>query len=80
ELVACPAWSFADRTRFPSFERLLDALETLLVSTPGTRYVGAHVGCVAEDLDHVERLLTLAPNLVVDVAGRLAELGRQPRR
>lgn len=80
ELVACPGWSFADRTRFPSFERLLDALEALLSSTPGTQYIGAHVGCVAEDLDHVERLLTVAPNLVVDIAGRLAELGRQPRR
>lgn len=80
ELAGQPDWSFADRSRYPSFAQLLDAFERLLVATPGTRYIGAHVGCVAEDLDHVERLLRAAPNLVVDIAGRLGELGRQPRR
>ncbi|SDB90519.1 Predicted metal-dependent hydrolase, TIM-barrel fold [Sanguibacter gelidistatuariae] len=80
ELFGCPDWSFADSARFPTFGRLLDAFATLLAATPGTQYVGAHVGCVAEDLDHVERLLRGAPNLVVDLGGRLAEIGRQPRR
>lgn len=80
ELAAQPQWSFADRARFPAFDDLIDDLERLLVSTPGTRYIGAHVGCVAEDLDRVERLLNAAPNLSIDIAGRLAELGRQPRR
>ncbi|MFC7876948.1 amidohydrolase family protein [Isoptericola sp. NPDC057391] len=80
ELAGQPDWSFADRDRYPSFEQLLGAFERLLIATPGTRYIGAHVGCVAEDLDHVGRLLRTAPNLVVDIAGRLAELGRQPRR
>lgn len=80
ELVAEPQWSFADRTRFPTFEELLSGLERLVLATPGTRYIGAHVGCVAEDLDRVEHLLDVAPNLTVDIAGRLGELGRQPRR
>ena len=80
ELLAQPQWSFADARTYPTFELLMDALEALLVATPGTRYIGAHVGCVAEDLDHVEHLLRVAPNLVVDIAGRLAEIGRQPRR
>ncbi|BDZ42271.1 hypothetical protein GCM10025865_15700 [Paraoerskovia sediminicola] len=80
ELVDNPGWSFADRTRYPSFDELLKALENLVLATPGTKYVGAHVGCAAEDLDRVERLLDAAPNYVVDIAGRLAELGRQPRR
>ncbi|MFD5224009.1 amidohydrolase family protein [Microbacterium sp. NPDC058342] len=80
ELNEQPQWSFADRSRFPSFGELIDALESLLVATPGTRYIGAHVGCVAEDLDRVERLLDAAANLTVDIAGRLGELGRQPRR
>lgn len=80
ELAGAPEWSFADRSRFPAFEELIDAFERLLVATPGTRYIGAHVGCVAEDLDRVERLLEAAPNLSVDIAGRIAELGRQPRR
>ncbi len=38
------------------------------------------MGCAAEDLDRVERLLAAAPNWHVDLAGRTAELGRQPRR
>lgn len=80
ELLAVPEWSFADTTRFPTFDRLLTALETLVLATPGTTYIGAHVGCVAEDLDRVERLLAAAPNWNVDIAGRMAELGRQPRR
>jgi predicted TIM-barrel fold metal-dependent hydrolase len=80
ELLACPDWSFADTGRYPTFDRLLTALEHLVLATPGTTYVGAHVGCVAEDLDRVERLLAAAPNWHVDLAGRMAELGRQPRR
>lgn len=80
ELSAQPQWSYADRSRFPAFDDLLASLERLLVATPGTQYIGAHVGCVAEDLDRVEGLLRAAPNLSIDIAGRLAELGRQPRR
>ena len=34
----------------------------------------------AEDLDRVERWLDAYPNLFVDSAARIAELGRQPRR
>ena len=80
ELVANPDWWFGDPTVHPTFDRLLTALETLVLATPGTTYIGAHAGCVAEDLDRVERLLRAAPNWNIDVAGRMAELGRQPRR
>lgn len=80
ELGEHPEWWFGDTSVHPSFDRLLTALETLVRATPGTTYVGAHVGCVAEDLDRVERLLAAAPNWHVDLAGRMAELGRQPRR
>jgi len=47
---------------------------------PGTMFIGAHVGCAPEDLDRVERMLAACPNWHVDIAARLAELGRQPRR
>ena len=80
ELQANPDWWFGDRTVHPTFDRLLTALETLVLATPGTTYIGAHAGCVAEDLDRVERLLRAAPNWHIDIAGRMAELGRQPRR
>lgn len=80
ELIEEPDWWFGDHDRYPSFDRLLDALEALVLATPGTRYIGAHAGCLAEDLDRVERLLDSAPNWAIDIAGRLGELGRQPRR
>ena len=80
ELVGAPDWWFGDTARFPTFDRLLDAHAELVLACPGTRIVGAHVGCAAEDLDRVERLLETAPNYFVDIAGRMAELGRQPRR
>ncbi|WP_394771639.1 amidohydrolase family protein [Lacisediminihabitans sp.] len=80
ELLQQKDWWFGDTDRHPTFERLLDALATLVIATPGTRYIGAHAGCAAEDLDRVERLLAAAPHFSIDIAGRMAELGRQPRR
>ncbi|MEO7447458.1 MAG: amidohydrolase family protein [Humibacillus sp.] len=80
ELGARPDWWFGDRSRHPSFDTLLDAHAALVISCPDTTFIGAHLGCAAEDLDRVERLLAAAPNYHVDTAGRVAELGRQPRR
>jgi hypothetical protein len=80
ELVECPGWWFGDAARYPSFDRLLDAHATLVLACPGTTVIGAHAGCAAEDLDRVERLLAAAPNYSIDTAGRMGELGRQPRR
>lgn len=80
ELSEIPDWWYGDTRRYPTFDRLITALETLVLATPGTTYIGAHVGCVAEDLDRVESLLDRAPNWHLDLGGRLAELGRQPRR
>ncbi len=71
---------YGDRDRYPTFEALLSAHAALVLASPQTQIIGAHVGCAAEDLDMVERLLRAAPNYHVDIAGRLAELGRQPRR
>ena len=80
ELLQEKDWWFGDTSQHPTFDRLLDALATLVIATPGTRYIGAHGGCAAEDLDRVESLLAAAPNFTIDIAGRMAELGRQPRR
>lgn len=79
ELLANPDWSFADRARFPAFEELLASFEVLVACHPGTTFIGAHVAGAAEDLAWVERMLETHPNLHVDVAARIAELGRQPR-
>ncbi|MFD0689103.1 amidohydrolase family protein [Actinomadura fibrosa] len=78
ELLAHPDWHF-DRPGLPSFQRLMDALESLVAAHPHTVFIGAHVGCHAEDLRWVSRMLDEHPNFHIDIAGRLAELGRRPR-
>jgi predicted TIM-barrel fold metal-dependent hydrolase len=79
ELLEHPDWWFGDHGRFPHFARLLDAFEGLVAAHPRTTFVGAHVAGNAEDLGWVERMLDVYPNLSVDIAARIAELGRQPR-
>ena len=79
ELVEHPGWWFGDRTRFPTFDRIIAAFEALVARHPNTTFIGAHVGCYAEDLAWVGRMLDAYPNFHVDIAARIAELGRQPR-
>ena len=86
ELLAHPDWHFwptrgrgrPDEDGFPPFDELLDGLEALVARHPRTTFIGAHVGCAAEDLGRVERMLGAYPNWNVDIAARIAELGRQP--
>ncbi len=78
ELLEHPDWSFA-HLRFPRLERLIESLESLVAAHHRTTFVGAHVGCFAEDLAWVGRMLDSCPNFHVDIAARIAELGRQPR-
>jgi predicted TIM-barrel fold metal-dependent hydrolase len=78
ELLARPDWSFRD-PRFPRFERLMAALEAIVAAHPATTFIGVHAGCCAEDLAWVRRMLEQYPNFSIDIAARIAELGRQPR-
>ena len=86
ELHDHPDWHFwptrppdqPDAPGFPPFDELLSAFGRLVARHPRTTFVGAHVGCAAEDLGLVGRLLDANPNLSVDIAARLGELGRQP--
>jgi len=86
ELIAHPDWHFwpaqpADDPSapgFPPFDALLSAFGRLLARHPATTFVGAHVGCAAEDLGLVSAMLEAHPNFFVDIAARLGELGRQP--
>lgn len=79
ELLRHPDWRFMG-PEFPSMQRILDSLEAAVAANPGITFVGAHVGCYAEDLAWVDRMLRTYPNFNCDIAARIAELGRQPRR
>ena len=86
ELVAHPDWHFwptrpasaPDDPGFPSFDEVMAGLWHVVESHPDTSFIGAHVGCAAEDLDWVSAMLDACPNYAVDVAARLGEIGRQP--
>jgi predicted TIM-barrel fold metal-dependent hydrolase len=45
---------------------------------PKTTFIGAHVASLSEDLGAVAGWLDRYPNLVVEIAARTNELGRQP--
>ena len=78
ELGAMPQWWFGG-PEHPTFAELIEALHRLVGACPGTTFIGAHVGCHAEDLGAVGDALTRLPNWNVDTGGRLGEVGRQPR-
>lgn len=63
---------------FPTFQTLIEAFARLVERHSRTIFVGAHVGCYAENLVWVSALLDRCPNFYVDIGARLAELGRQP--
>jgi hypothetical protein len=79
ELAAHPKWHFHGEP-YPPFERLIEQFAQLVERHRNTTFIGAHVGCYPENLDWVSALLKRCPNLYVDIAARLAELGRVPRR
>jgi len=79
ELSRHPDWSFYGRD-FPSNRELLEARNRVFARHPRTRFLVLHVGNFAENLDDVSRSLDRFPNMTVDIAARIGELGRQPRR
>jgi predicted TIM-barrel fold metal-dependent hydrolase len=79
ELGENPDWWFGDRDRFPTFEAIIEAFESLIAHRKDVTWIGAHVLCFAEDVAWIGRMLDTYPNAYADVAARIAELGRVPR-
>jgi len=79
ELQQHPDWSFPSPP-FPPFMEIMRGLLNLVKGHPRTRFIGAHVGCCAEDLQWVSGMLDACPNYYIDISARLGELGRQPYR
>ena len=77
ELAEHPDWSFPSPP-FPPFIEIADSFFRMVKRNPGTVFIGAHVGCHAENLVWVARMLDLCPNYFIDISARLGELGRQP--
>lgn len=77
ELQNHPDWVFTSPP-FPSFINIIESFARLIERHPRTIFIGAHVGCFAENLSWVSDLLNRCPNFYVDIGARIAELGRQP--
>lgn len=78
ELSNHPDWSFAS-PEYPSNAEILEARNRVFARHPKTQFVALHFGNFAEDLENVSANLDRFPNMHVDIAARLNELGRQPR-
>lgn len=76
ELKDHRSWWFGDTNKFPTFHDLLEALNRVISRHPQTTFVCLHFGNNAEELDWIDRSLTKYPNMMVDLAARIPELGR----
>jgi len=75
-LMDNPDWQFYSQAF--TFEDHLQMQKNVLARHGGTIFVIAHVGSCAEDLGIVAAQLDRFPNMYIDLAARLNELGRQP--
>ena len=76
ELNAHPGWSYF-RKEVPTWEALFAAYERRVARHPRTKIIGVHFGNAPEFPERVEALLVKYPNLSVDTAARVPELGRK---
>ena len=76
ELRDHPAWWFGDPKKYPGRMELLDALIRVIERNPKTTFVCVHFGDNPEDVDWVDRQLDAHPNMMIDLAARIPEIGR----
>jgi predicted TIM-barrel fold metal-dependent hydrolase len=77
ELHRHPEWSFYG-PQWPSKAELLAARNRVIGRHRQTTFICAHMANDGEDLAEVGRWLDEYPNMMVELAARIAELGRQP--
>jgi predicted TIM-barrel fold metal-dependent hydrolase len=75
ELAAHPEWSLWDRP-VPTWEELLAGLERRVARHPRTTFIAVHFGNAPEQPARVAAMLERHPNLYVDTAARVPEIGR----
>jgi predicted TIM-barrel fold metal-dependent hydrolase len=77
ELYRHPEWSFYG-DEFPEHQELIDARNRVIARHPQTTFICAHMADVPEDLAKLAGYLDAYPNMHVEIAARVSELGRQP--
>lgn len=77
ELNDHPDWHFYG-DEYPEFIVPIEAQLRTIARHPKTTFISAHVLSYSENLDYAAAALDKYPNLYVDFAERVGELGRQP--
>jgi predicted TIM-barrel fold metal-dependent hydrolase len=77
QLYRHPDWSFYGED-FPPRDEVLAQRRRMMERHPNTIFICAHLGGYGEDLRTAAAVLDAHPNMSMDIAGRVAELGRQP--
>jgi hypothetical protein len=80
ELKDHPRWWFGDTNKYPTFQGLHEALARVIARHPHTTFVCLHFGNDAEEPDWVAGQLDQYPNMMVDLAARIPEIGRHDPR
>lgn len=78
ELELHPEWSFADKSKYPPLETLFEQVNNVYRKFRGVKFVGVHVAGYSENIKEVGKWMDELPNLWVDTAARIGELGRHP--
>jgi predicted TIM-barrel fold metal-dependent hydrolase len=78
ELELHPEWSFANRRKYPPLETLFEQANNVYRKFRGVTFVAVHVAGYSENIKVVGKWLDELPNLRVDTAARIGELGRHP--
>jgi predicted TIM-barrel fold metal-dependent hydrolase len=77
ELKSHRNWWFGDPKMYPPRMEIVEALVRVIARHPKTTFVCVHFGNNPEDVDWVDRALEQHPNMMIDLAARVPEIGRQ---
>jgi predicted TIM-barrel fold metal-dependent hydrolase len=76
ELKSHRSWWFGDPKMYPPRMEIVEALIRVVERHPKTTFVCVHFGNNAEDIDWVDAALDKHPNMMIDLAARIPEVGR----
>jgi predicted TIM-barrel fold metal-dependent hydrolase len=78
ELKTHPRRKRSDTDPAP-WEQIISEQHNIFRKHPGTTFINAHFGWYANNLGRLSELMEEMPNMYVEIAAIIAELGRQPR-
>lgn len=78
ELKTRPGRKRSDTDPAP-WQQIIDEQHNMFRNHPNTTFINAHFGWYANDLTRLGELIDEIPNMYVELAAIIAELGRQPR-